>query len=148
MDLYTEFNDHTLMELEEIHGLLEQVSFLGEFDKKSSNGFAIKPGDEDRVVKKVHAIWRSAISIYLGRLKELNDILRSKFEKLAQSDSVLTIDFQRVLSMVDALEEKHKREVKCMLPVSCSACSKRGCSSERFLKESILWANELLKVKN
>ena len=145
--LYGLYDSSTESELEEIQGLLQQISFMSDMDKGKEEGFAVRPGEEERVSKKVLAIWRSAISSYLGRVKELSEVLKVKYEGLTKKNSVGVIDFQRVISQAGRLEETHKKQVKCKLPIHCKDCKKRGCSSERFLRETLLWVDELLRIE-
>jgi len=146
-ELYEIYDQSTEGELTEIHGLLELIFNLHEIDKDKDEEYAVRPGEEEKIDQKVLTIWRSAISAYLGRIKELSEILRVKYEGLTKTTSVGMIDYQRVISMAEKLEDSHKKRVKCKLPIKCNNCKKRGCSSERFLREIILWVDELLKIE-
>lgn len=147
LGFYHIYDHSTEGELVEIQGLLGQIFYLHDIDNNANTGFAIRPGEEDKISKKVLTIWRSAISAYLGRIKELSEILRIKYQALDKSSTAGNFDYRRVLSQTEKLEDSHKKRVKCKLPIQCKNCKKRGCSSERFLRETMLWVDELLSIE-
>lgn len=83
-------------------------------------------------------IWRATISVFLGRVKDLEEMLRMKWTKLiSEGNTKQKIEaFESELyEAFDEIESGHKTEVECKLKIPCRECKRRGCASERFLHQ-------------
>ncbi len=141
--IYYETSDKTLRELDYVKQSLEEILNL-----KDLGQFSLRPGTAEDIESgiriRAHIIWRSAISIYLGRIKDLSEMLQRKILKLARTqyrNHEFIKDFKEAL--LD-LEREYRREVDCPKSVPCRRCNRRGCAAERFLRETYFLTEQLL----
>ena len=122
--------------------MIDEIFKLKEFGLKS-----LRPGSsadfESEVRSKASAIWRSAISFYLGRIKDLSEMIQKKIAKVAfeneRNNFELDID-----SSIEEIEGKYKKSIDCNLKIACAVCSRRGCAAERFLYETRFFISKFL----
>ena len=141
--IYYVTDEKTLRELEYVKTILEESLSV-----KDLTRFALRPGTpedlESNIRVRAHLIWRSALSRYLGRIKDLSEMLQRKILKLARyvyHNHEFAKDFKEAML---ELEREYKKEVGCQLSIPCRRCTRRGCASERFLRENLFLAEELL----
>ena len=141
--IYYETNEKTLRELDYVKTSLEEALKV-----KDLTQFALRPGTpediESNIRLRAHLIWRSAISRYLGRIKDLSEMLQRKILKLARiqyRNHDFIKDFKE--AMLD-LEQNYRKEVGCNLTIPCRRCIRRGCAAERFLRETYFLTEQLL----
>ena len=141
--IYYITDEKTLRELEYVKTILEEA-----LNVKDLTRFALRPGTpedlESNIRVRAHLIWRSALSRYLGRIKDLSEMLQRKILKLARlvyRNHEFVKDFKDALR---ELEQNYKKEVGCQLNIPCRRCTRRGCASERFLRETLFLSEELL----
>jgi hypothetical protein len=140
--IYFDTSQKTVRELEYILSLIDEIFKLKEFGLKS-----LRPGSsadfESEVRSKASAIWRSAISFYLGRIKDLSEMIQKKIAKVAfeneRNNFELDID-----SSIEEIEGKYKKSIDCNLKIACAVCSRRGCAAERFLFETRFFISKFL----
>ena len=140
--IYFDTSQKTVRELEYILSLIDEIFKLKEFGLKS-----LRPGSsadfESEVRSKASAIWRSAISFYLGRIKDLSEMIQKKIAKVAfeneRNNFELDID-----SSIEEIEGKYKKSIDCNLKIACAVCSRRGCAAERFLYETRFFISKFL----
>lgn len=140
--IYFDTSQKTVRELEYILSLIDEIFKLKEFGLKS-----LRPGSsadfESEVRSKASAIWRSAISFYLGRIKDLSEMIQKKIAKVAfeneRNNFELDID-----SSIEEIESKYKKSIDCNLKIACAVCSRRGCAAERFLFETRFFISKFL----
>ena len=142
--IYFDTGPQITHELESIFELIEDVFKLKELGVDS-----IRPGTPHDIESEMRVsagvIWQSAISIYLGRIKDLTEMIRKKILQAAGSAYNKT-DLERdMLNAGDDLEHSYKEKVNCKLTNSCRVCGKRGCASERFLREAHFFIKEYLE---
>ncbi len=143
-EIYYQTNEKTLRELEYVKSGLEEV-----LNVKDITRFALRPGTpeelESSIRVRAHLIWRSALSRYLGRIKDLSEMLQRKTLKLARQHLKSTDEFIKDFkdAMLD-LEKSYRKEVGCELTIPCRRCTKRNCAAERFLREAHFLAEQLL----
>ncbi|MBD3226511.1 MAG: hypothetical protein GF313_17430 [Caldithrix sp.] len=132
--IYYDTSPKIMQELEYIDSSIEEIFQLREIGLLS-----IRPGTPEDVESELRAkgrtIWQSAISSYLGRIKDLSEMLQKKIECLNRkeyNDEILMSDLDLALK---ELEGSYKKTINCHLKIPCKQCSKRGCASERFLRE-------------
>jgi len=130
-------------ELESIFELIENVFRLREMGIDS-----IRPGTPQDIESEIRArariIWQSAISAYLGRIKDLSEMIRKKILQAAGTD-IDKSDLERdIWQAGEDLEKSYKEKIECGLVNSCRVCGKRGCSAERFLQETHFFIKEYL----
>ncbi len=133
--LYTDTKKEVFSELEEIQGMVKHILDLKhfKFDEESDD-----PDEEmdEMILNKAVMIWRTAISQFLGRVKDFEEMLKLKWIKL-----VPEVDKTRNPEMIEEelqeafteIEVHHKGAVDCKLKIQCRDCKRRGCASERFL---------------
>lgn len=141
--IYYETNEKALRELEYVKTSLEEVLKV-----KDLTQFALRPGTPEDIESSIrlqaHLIWRSAVSRYLGRIKDLSEMLQRKILKLARmqfNGHDFIKDFKE--AMLD-LERNYRKEVGCNLTIPCRRCTRRNCAAERFLRETHFLAEQLL----
>jgi hypothetical protein len=139
------FDDRIESELIGIVGMLDQVLVLREYDS-ADKALPLRPGDEEKYSKKIEAIWRSSLTTYLGRIKELAEMLAAKVAGLHRRGQISAKLRQKLERQVFDLEANHKESVQCKLTIRCATCVKRGCSAERFLRECLFWSESLLRI--
>lgn len=94
---------------------------------------------------KAHLLWRTTIGQYLGRIKELNEMIQKKWLSVLPED-ISPFEFQEELNRaLSSLETNYKQQVGCQKTIACKVCSKRQCASERFLRQLEFMIGELLE---
>lgn len=140
--IYFDTSQKTVRELEYILSLIDEIFKLKEFGLKS-----LRPGSsadfESEVRSKASAIWRSAISFYLGRIKDLSEMIQKKIAKVAFENENNTFELD-IDSSIEEIEYKYKKSIDCNLKITCSVCSRRGCAAERFLFETRFFISKFL----
>ncbi len=141
--IYLDTSHRAIHDMEYIQSLIHEIIDLKEMGISSLRHGT--PEDiEMQILLKAKTIWQSALSVYLGRLKDLSEMLQKKLIKLA-SNTEDEKSFKEELSQaIDGLEIIHRQKVDCKLQNPCKVCSRRGCSAERFLTETDFLINELL----
>ncbi|MHB2153572.1 hypothetical protein ACX8XN_04135 [Calditrichota bacterium GD2] len=141
--IYYETSARTLTELEYVNDSIEEILNL-----KDLHHLTLRPGTsedvESNIRQKAHKIWQSALSIYLGRIKDLSEMLQRKTLKLARlydRNQNFIKDFKEALL---ELETDYKKQIGCALTLPCRRCNRRGCAAERFLKESHFLIEQLI----
>lgn len=141
--IYFDTSQKTVKELEYILSLIEEIFNLKEFGLKS-----LRPGTpediETEIRAKAAAIWRSAISFYLGRIKDLSEMIQKKIAKIA-FDQNKNLNFEMdIEATIREIETNYKKQIECNLKIACAVCSRRGCAAERFLTETRYFIKKFL----
>ena len=134
--LYGDTKKEVFSEIEEIQGMVQHILDLKNFKFEEENK---KPDDVDEeILNKAVMIWRATISVFLGRVKDLEEMLRMKWTKLISEGNtkqkIESIESE-LYEAFDEIESGHKAEVECKLKIPCRECKRRGCASERFLHQ-------------
>lgn len=133
--LYKDTKKEMFTELEEIQGIVRHILDLKTFKFEEESSAASQVVDEATLSKAV-MIWRSSISQYLGRIKDLEEMLRIKWTRLvadhepAKKAEAVESELYEAFAEI---EGHHKEDVECKLKIPCRDCKRRGCASERFL---------------
>lgn len=133
--LYKDTKKEMFTELEEIQGIVRHILDLKTF-KFDEEGGSAKQVIDETILNKAVMIWRSSISQYLGRIKDLEEMLRIKWMRLvAENEPAKKAEaFESELyEAFGEIEGHHKDDVDCKLKIPCRDCKRRGCASERFL---------------
>lgn len=140
--IYYDTSQKTIKELEYIRDLIDEIFDLKEFGLKS-----LRPGTsadiESEIRSKAITIWRSAISFYLGRIKDLSEMIQKKIAKVAFDKKYTDFDLDMDTS-IEEIEENYKKQINCDLKIPCAVCSRRGCAAERFLTETRFFIQRFL----
>ncbi|MBN2426458.1 MAG: hypothetical protein JXB44_15650 [Calditrichaceae bacterium] len=141
--VYFDLSPKTVKELEYILSLIVEI-----FNLRDMGLASLRPGTpediESEIKSRARVIWQSAISIYLGRIKDLSEMIRKKLSKTAR-EKYENSEFDRELQVATKdLEASYKEKVQCTLTNTCAVCTRRGCASERFLTESRFFIEEFL----
>jgi hypothetical protein len=141
--IYFDTTPKTMQELEHIAGMIEEI-----FDLKQMGLDSLRPGTpediESEIKSRARIIWQSAISSYLGRIKDLTEMISKKMAKIAiEQVGSLPIELD-IEDAIDELEVAFKQKIQCKLAIPCAVCSRRGCAAERFLGEAHFLLRELL----
>lgn len=138
-EIYFDVSDKTIHELQYIRSLLDEINNLKEMSLGN-----MRPGTpedlESSIRTKAQVIWQSAISAYLGRIKDLVEMVCRKLAKIAGDQAAVETEISETTK---DLESDYKKRVSCNLSIQCSACVKRGCAAERFLEEARFYLHEL-----
>jgi hypothetical protein len=166
--IYFDTTPKTIKELEYIQTLIEEI-----FSQKEMGLSSLRPGTpediESEIITRARTIWQSAISIYLGRIKDLCEMIKKKITKLAldmdneqefQSKPIMQRTQQRRFYLdkenekkfqskqqqkIVEMEKTYKSKIQCPLTKACAVCGRRGCAAERFLVETNFFIKELLE---
>jgi hypothetical protein len=142
-NIYLDTSQRAIHDMSYIQSLIHEIINLKEMGLSSLRHGT--PEDiEMQILTKAKAIWQSALSVYLGRLKDLSEMLQKKLIKLASNTENETRFQKELQEAMDELEVNHKNKINCKLQNPCKICSRRGCSAERFLTETDFLINELL----
>ena len=134
--LYGDTKKEVFSEIEEIQGMVQHILDLKNFKFEEEKQKAEDVDEE--ILNKAVMIWRSTISIFLGRIKDLEEMLRMKWSKLiSESNSKQKIEEieSELYEAFNEIESTHKTSVECKLKIPCRECKRRGCASERFLHQ-------------
>ncbi len=141
--VYYKTTEKTLRELEYVKDSIEEI-----FSLKELAHLPLRPGTTEDMESNIRfqaaGIWRSAISQYLGRIKDLSEMLQRKILKLARIHFPQSDFIKDLKEAINDLEKEHRQEVDCPLSVPCRRCTRRGCAAERFLKEDYFLLEQLL----
>ncbi len=144
--MYTDTKKELFSEMQQIHSMIEHVLDLKSFKFDDDQ----TPGDvqpDAELMNKAATIWRISISRYLGRIKDLDEMLHMKLIKFMQemnpSDKPEQLEDELHIASME-IETVHKESVDCMLKIPCRECKRRGCASERFLLQCGFLLDEMI----
>lgn len=141
--IYFDTSPQMVKELEYIESLLAEI-----FELKEMGLSSLRPGTPEDIESEMRArartIWQSAISTYLGRIKDLSEMIRKKLSKIGIEENISERFDQEIQAAVDDMEREHKNRVQCHLEIPCRTCTKRGCAAERFLIETQFFLQEYI----
>lgn len=141
--IYYDTSPKTIRELEYIVTLIEEI-----FNLKNVGLASLRPGTpediESEMRVRARTIWQSAISSYLGRIKDLTEMISKKMAKVAVEQELGLGIEEEIKQAVSDLEKAYKQRIQCRLAIPCAVCSRRGCAAERFLTEAHFFLQELL----
>lgn len=143
-NLYGDTKKEVFSEIEEIQGMVQHILDLKNFKFEEENQ---KTEDVDEeILNKAVMIWRATISVFLGRVKDLEEMLRMKWSKLigeTNSKKKMEEIENELYEAFGEIEATHKEDVECKLKIPCRECKRRGCASERFLHQVDFLLDEL-----
>lgn len=148
--IYKDISDKSLEEIEDLYEMLSLIfdvkdSFIQEEIDKSVTDFSKE--ENQKLIKQAQLIWKSSISQYLGRIKELDDMLRHKWihmiSKKEGEDEAAELK-EEIKRVIQQMEIEHKSMIKCNLPITCRVCQKRNCASERFINQVEFFTSEFI----
>ncbi len=134
--LYGDTKREVFSEIEEIQGMVRHILDLKNFKFEEENQKAEDVDEE--ILNKAVMIWRATISVFLGRVKDLEEMLRMKWTKLISEGNTKQKVEEIESDLYEAfneIESSHKTSVECKLKIPCRECKRRGCASERFLHQ-------------
>ncbi len=141
--IYYDTSPKIIHELEYVRSLIDEI-----FELKERGLMTLRPGTpediESEIMTRARTIWRSAISAYLGRIKDLSEMVKKKIMKLAMENESSQEFTKELDKAVADLEFSYKQKVDCHLTILCQSCNRRGCSAERFLSETSFFIGEIL----
>ncbi len=141
--IYFDISPGVSRELESIFLIIEEI-----FKLKDMGLASLRPGTPQDIESEIRArariIWQSAISIYLGRIKDLSEMIRKKIQRSAAPYTVKKELEAEMRTASEELEKSYKSKIQCALTNTCMVCGKRGCAAERFLNETHFFIKEYL----
>lgn len=141
--IYFDISPGVSRELESVFLIIEEI-----FKLKDMGLTSLRPGTPQDIESEIRArariIWQSAISVYLGRIKDLSEMIRKKIQRAAVPYTVKEELEEEMRSASEELEKSYKSKIQCALPNTCMVCGKRGCAAERFLNETHFFIKEYL----
>ncbi len=141
--IYFDISPGVSRELESIFSIIEEI-----FKLKDMGLASLRPGTPQDIESEIRArariIWQSAISIYLGRIKDLSEMIRKKIQRAAAPYTVKEELETEMRTASEELEKSYKAKIQCALSNTCMVCGKRGCAAERFLNETHFFIKEYL----
>ncbi|HGY56152.1 MAG TPA: hypothetical protein ENK44_10640 [Caldithrix abyssi] len=144
-EIYSTTDIKTIRELEYIASILDEILQLREMGIQS-----LRPGTPDDIETEIkfraRIIWQSAISVYLGRIKDLAEMMSKKLLKMAATRDLSERFEQELNEAQQELEQTYKERIQCRLTNACKVCDRRGCAAERFLREARFLIEEFLDI--
>jgi len=145
LEIYQDLNHNRIKELGEIHEFVLMVLNLpGDYIEKERYG---RDGDSRlfrRMENRIRTIWRSAIGQYLGRIRELDEMIRRKWlHRIGSNQERQKLNRDMRLA-IQKMEVEYKSEAKCSLQTACKSCKRRPCAAERYLRQTEFFLGELL----
>ena len=141
--IYFDISPGISRELESIFSIIEEI-----FKLKDMGLASLRPGTPQDIESEIRArariIWQSAISIYLGRIKDLSEMIRKKIQRAAAPYTMKEELETEMRNASEELENSYKAKIQCTLQNTCMVCGKRGCAAERFLNETHFFIKEYL----
>ncbi len=142
--IYFDISPRVTRELNYIFTVIDNIFNLKEMGLQS-----LRPGTPEDVEFQVSArarlIWQSAISAYLGRIKDLSEMIRKKIVRAA-AETVSSEELEIEMTQAgNDIEQSYKTKIQCSLKITCRVCSRRGCAAERFLRETHFFIKEFLE---
>ncbi|NUM82082.1 hypothetical protein HUU42_14905 [bacterium] len=134
-NLYLDTKKEVFEELDQIQGMIKHILDLKNFKFDDESHESEEPIDES-VLNKAVMIWRAAMSQYLGRIKDLEEMLHLKWAKLVQEvepSKKQEAHEDELHEAFSEIEKSHKDMIECKLKIPCRECKRRGCASERFM---------------
>ncbi|RMF61122.1 MAG: hypothetical protein D6748_02440 [Calditrichaeota bacterium] len=108
------------------------------------HGEVSSPSEEaDENFQKAKIFWKATIGQYLGRLKELDELLQSVWLLILPKNFSHLEFLSEINATLRDLELAYKQRVGCHLRISCQGCLKRTCAAERFLLQNEFFLAEL-----
>lgn len=142
-DIYFDTSPKIFRELEYIQSLIEEIFSLRDMGLETLRKGT--PEDiESEIRMRGRIIWQSAINTYLGRIKDLVDMVKKKIIKIALERENIQSVSEDVNLAIEELEKAYKNRINCQLTIPCVSCNRRGCAAERFLSESQFFITEIL----
>ncbi len=159
LDIITEFgkvvlsdqvknNPNTLKELKYIYELINLVEqFPTQTMEKEQFTEAEDPVLYNEQFQKIGTLWRTTIGQYHGRLKGLEEILRSKWLiPLLSQKSNRTKEIHELSMNLRKLEYDHKKSINCDLTIVCRKCHNRPCASQKYLGQLKLMIKKIISI--
>ena len=157
LDIITEFGKVVLNDkvkndpntLKELNYILELIKTVEQFPLETMANEQFSKAEDpilyNEQYKKVESLWRTTIGQYLGRLKELEEILRSKWLiPLLSNMPNRTKEIHELSMNLRKLEYDHKKTVNCELTIVCRKCHNRSCASQKYLKQLELMIRKII----
>jgi hypothetical protein len=149
--IYKDISDKSLEEIEDLYEMLQLIfevkdSFIDEEIESADTDYSQK--ENTKLMKQAELIWKSSISQYLGRIKELDDMLRHKWVHMMnqnEGEEAANELKEEIKTVIQQMEIEHKKKIKCNLPITCRVCQKRNCASERFINQVEFFTSEFIQ---
>lgn len=144
-DIYFNLDDNLLEELREV---FEIVQLLLQLPREQVGAYGYRREDDPatfaQILHRTRTVWRATLGQYLGRLKELDEMIRRKWLHTI-ADRPARQKLQRDMQTAIAqLEADYKEEMNCRLTRTCRDCRKRPCAAERYLRQVEFFLGEML----
>jgi hypothetical protein len=146
--IYLDTKKEIFSEMQQIQSMISHVMDLKEF-RFDEEAHTENDTIEEDVLNKATMIWRVSISRYLGRIKDLDEMLHMKFIKIYQeTDPKIKLESieDELHEAIMEIETSHKESVDCKLKIPCRECKRRGCSAERFLLQCDFLLDEIHRL--
>ena len=143
--LYFDMAESRVQEMEEVYEILLMIVDIPlEFIDKEGYVKEENPNLYYRTLNSTRTIWRSTLGQYLGRLRELDEMIRRKWIYIISDKEQKKLLWKEMKQAIQDLETDYKKEIGCKLQISCLNCQKRPCASERYLRQAEFFLSELL----
>jgi len=143
-EIYYDTSEKVIKELGYILSLIHEIFNLRDMGVETLRHGT--PEDiESEIRMKGRIIWQSAISTYLGRIKDLTEMVKNKIIKITLDDTQMNSIKDDMSQVLEEIEAAHKSRINCQLTIPCVRCNRRGCAAERFLSESEFFISEILE---
>ena len=159
LDIITEFGKVVLSDkvkndpntLKELNYILELLKTVERFPMETMNNEQFSEAEDpvlyDEQYQKVETLWRTTIGQYLGRLKELEEMIRSKWLiPLLSNMPNRTKEIHELSMNLRKLEYDHKKSIDCDLTIVCRKCHNRSCASQKYLKQLELMIGKIIST--
>jgi hypothetical protein len=146
MDIYLDMAKNRIHELRELYEVILMVMAIPE-KFVQADGYSVKQNSAiyQKELNSANTIWRATIGQYLGRLHEMDEMIRRKWLFTIEDTKQKRLMKREMDFAIRNMERTYKKEVGCKLSLSCKDCQKRPCASERYLRQVEFFLGELLE---
>ncbi len=140
-------SSNSVKHIEYIYELVENVlNFPGRALQKEGYDYQSHQELYKTAYDRIYALWKVTIGQYLGRLKEISEIIQKRWFINVPIEFSETDLQQELIETLAVLERDYKKAVRCDLKTNCMQCKIRTCASERFLVEIEFMLGEILDI--
>ncbi|GAB4343913.1 MAG: hypothetical protein Kow0037_32320 [Calditrichia bacterium] len=144
-EIYMDLRMKRIEELKEVLEILGQIKNTP-VEILHRQGFKENenPAAYQRLLKSTQTIFRTSLGQYLGRLKELDEMVRRKWVFGLTRKNERELLKKEMAKTSRELEINYKERVGCHLKAGCLYCSKRSCAGLRMLEQTEFFLSEFL----
>ncbi len=147
MEIYLSMEESLILELKDVY---EIVQLILKIPVEYTHNQGYTPSQESRIyfrmLHRARTVWRVTLGQYLGRLRELDEMIRRKWLHYIPQRTARQKMKEEMQQVIREMEREYKNEMNCHLQNSCRTCRKRPCAAERYLRQVEFFIGEFLEI--